>query len=164
MSQFRELFSYRHPPLEKRSRHALEPASPMDPQHVSLDGDLRGQFAVVHSPQETAEYASHMPAVQIEAAEGTAWWSEASRRQLRQVVISDSDLHVSDRALIVLPVRPILTIEQLNVRGIAESVDDVGRHACLRMKPCEWEPPVKKDGGKRFTRIPGLSAMYGEFP
>ena len=150
--------------FQERCLDALEPTALVDPQHVSLDGDLRGQFAVVHSPQETAEYASHMPAVQIEAAEGTAWWSEASRRQLRQVVISDSDLHVSDRALIVLPVRPILTIEQLNVRGIAESVDDVGRHACLRMKPCEWEPPVKKDGGKRFTRIPGLSAMYGEFP
>lgn len=45
--------------------------------------------------------------------------------QLRQVVVSDSDLHVSDGALIVLPVRLILTIEQLNVRGKAESVDHV---------------------------------------
>jgi hypothetical protein len=95
----------------------------MNPEHVSLDGNLRRHLSIMHSPQETAEYAGHVPAMQVEAAERPAGRGKASMWQLREVVISDSDLHVSDRALIVLPVRPILTIEQLNVRGIEEGVD-----------------------------------------
>jgi hypothetical protein len=40
--------------------------------------------------------------------------------------------------LIVSILRVILTIEQLEICGIAEGVDHTGRDACLRMKPCEW--------------------------
>jgi hypothetical protein len=43
--------------------------------------------------------------------------------QLGQVIVSYSNLHVSDSALIVSPLRVVLTIEQLNIRGIAHGVD-----------------------------------------
>jgi len=122
-SLFCELFSYRHPPLEERSRHTLEPAPLVYPQHVSLDGDLGRHLSVMHSPEETTQQAGQVPAMQIEAAQRATGRSETSRRQLRKVVISDSDLHVSDPALIVSPLRVILTIEQLDVRGIADGVD-----------------------------------------
>jgi len=79
-----------------------------------------------------------VPAMQIEAAQRATGRSEASARQLRKVIVSDSDLHVSDRVLIVSILRVILTIEQLEICGIAEGVDHTGRDACLRMKPCEW--------------------------
>ena len=135
---FCELFSYRHPPLEERPRHALEPAPLVYPQDVSLDGDLGGHLSVMHSPEETTQQAGQVPAMQIEAAQRATGRSEASARQLRQVIVSDSDLHVSDRVLIVSILRVILTIEQLEICGIAEGVDHTGRDACLRMKPCEW--------------------------
>jgi len=77
----------------------------------------------MHSPEETTHQAGQVPAMQIEAAERPAGRGEASTWQLREIVISDSDLHVSDRALIIATVRPVLTIEQLNVRGIEEGVD-----------------------------------------
>ena len=105
-----------------------------------------------------------MPSVEIEAAERAAWWSEASSGELRQVIVSDSDFHMSDRAFIILSICPVLTIEQLNVRGKADGIDHMGRDACLRMKRCEREPPVKKDGGKKLARTPGLAATCGEFP
>jgi hypothetical protein len=88
-----------------------------------LNWNFGGHFAVMHSPQETAEDAGQMPAMQIEATQRAAWWSEASMWQLCQVIVSDSDFHVSDRALIILPIRPILTMEQLNIRGIEERAD-----------------------------------------
>jgi hypothetical protein len=117
------LFRDRHPPLEEWSRHALEPATLVNPEHIFLYGNLGWHLAVIHSPEQTTQQAGQVPAMEIEAAQGAAGRGEASMWQLREVVISDSDLHVSDRALIVLPVRPILTIEQLNVRGIEEGVD-----------------------------------------
>jgi len=77
----------------------------------------------MHSPEETTQQAGQVPAMQIEAAQGATGRSEASARQLRQVIVSDSDLHVSDRVLIVSILRVILTIEQLEICGIAEGVD-----------------------------------------
>jgi hypothetical protein len=95
----------------------------VDPEYISSDGHLGRHLAVVHSPQEAAEYAGHMPTSEIETTQRAARWSEASRWKLRQVVVSDSDFHVSDGALIVLPVCPILAIEQLKIRGMADGVD-----------------------------------------
>ena len=74
--------------------------------------------------------------------------------ELRQVIVSDSDFHVSDSAVTISSLRVVLTIEQLDVRGKADGIDHMGRDACLRMKRCEREPPVKKDGGKKFARAP----------
>jgi hypothetical protein len=82
---FCELFSYRHPPLEERPRHALEPAPLVYPQDVSLDGDLGGHLSVMHSPEETTQQAGQVPAMQIEAAQRAAWWSEASGRQFLRI-------------------------------------------------------------------------------
>ena len=97
----------------------------MYPERVSLDRNLGGHLPVVHSPQETAEQAGQMPATEIEAAKRAAWWGEASGRQLRQVIIPYSNLHVSDLALIVSPIRIILAIEQLDVCGMTDGIDDV---------------------------------------
>jgi len=66
-----------------------------------------------------------MPTMQIEAAQRAAWRREAPVRQLRQVIVTDSDFHMSDLAIIVSPIRLILTMEQLNVRGIEEGVDHI---------------------------------------
>jgi len=44
---------------------------------------------------------------------------------LRQVIVADSDFHMSDRAIIILPIRPVLTIEQLEITWIAEGVDHI---------------------------------------
>lgn len=104
-------------PGEEHPLHALELSTFHDPQRVALDWNLPWHLSVVHSPEETAEQAGQMPTTQIEATKGTACWSEASKWQLRQVVLSYSDFHVSDSALIVSPRRVILTIEQLNVCG-----------------------------------------------
>jgi len=119
----RDLFADAEQSLQERCFDTLESSAFHDPERVALDWNLCRQFAVMHSPQETAEYAGQMPAMQIETAERAAGRGEASAWQLRKVVVSDSDLHVSDRALIILPVHPILTIEQLNMRGIADGVD-----------------------------------------
>ena len=43
--------------------------------------------------------------------------------QLRQVIVSYSNLHVSDSAVIVSTLWVILAIEQLNIRGIADDID-----------------------------------------
>jgi hypothetical protein len=64
-SSLRELFSYRHDPFEEGCLDALESATLVNPQHVSLDGDLGGHLAVMHSPQEATEYAGHMPTTEI---------------------------------------------------------------------------------------------------
>jgi len=120
-----DLFADREEALEELLLDTLESAALMYPERVSLHGNLRGHFPVMHSPQKTAEYAAYMPPTEIEAAQRTTWWSEASGRQLRQVIIPYSNLHVSDLILIVSSLRVVLTIEQLNVRGIAESVDDI---------------------------------------
>jgi hypothetical protein len=43
--------------------------------------------------------------------------------QLRQVIVSYSNLHVSDSAVIVSALRVILAIEQLKISGIADDID-----------------------------------------
>jgi hypothetical protein len=79
----------------------------------------------MHSPQETREYAGHMPPTEIEATQRTAWWSEPSTRQLRQVIIPYSNLHVSDLILFVWTVWVVLTPEELDVCGMTDGIDDV---------------------------------------
>jgi len=119
----RDLFADAEQSLQERCFDTLESSAFHDPERVALDWNLRRHLPVMHSPQETTQQAGQVQAMQIETAERAAGRGEASAWQLRKVVVSDSDLHVSDSALIVSPLRVILTIEQLDVRGIADGVD-----------------------------------------
>jgi hypothetical protein len=81
----------------------------------------------MHSPQETTEQTGQMPTMQIETTKRTAGWDQTSMWQLSWTIILYSDLHVSNSILIILYFRVVFGIQELNVCGMTDGVDDVCR-------------------------------------